>query len=324
MNNKEVTPVQIAIRIMIIIVVIVILLLISFGIVRIVPSIFSGLSNLRTNFFAGKEKMILSLDKTSVAPGESAILSYRQSGGKAEGFYALTYSCQSIHSSTQLEVIGETDTGTAFCGEPFIIGNAGSSTKSQTLTIRPFSDSISYDQDIKIEIAHMKDVSSLASSSVTLTLEGEDSSTDRNEEDTENTSGNNDSKEEAADEEDETPARTSEPTPRSTTPASPADLTVAFSQISVNGNDRGTIVFYVTNRGGTASGSWRFTAALPRDGGTQIYESSFQPSIPARGTSILTLSFDNAASGIASIAIDPRHQVRESNENNNYAEIRVR
>jgi hypothetical protein len=155
MNKNEVTPVQIAIRIVIIIIVVVVLLLLSFAMVRLIPQVFSSLSNLKeyvSGIFQGGEKMSVSSNKDNIMIGESATLTYKQTGGKPEGIYTLTYSCSKISSTTHLEVDQNGTKQTVICEDPFYLSAATSTLLMQSVVVTPVGPTISYDQPISITI----------------------------------------------------------------------------------------------------------------------------------------------------------------------------
>ncbi|MFA6296966.1 MAG: hypothetical protein WC629_00170 [Candidatus Paceibacterota bacterium] len=89
-----------------------------------------------------------------------------------------------------------------------------------------------------------------------------------------------------------------------TSSTTPANLSVVFTSSNINSNELGTITFNVTNTGGQDSGSWKFSATLPRSSGETSYDSGYQTNIPARKTSIMTFTFDNAKSGTATINLN--------------------
>lgn len=292
MNQNETTPVQIAIRIVIIIIVIVILLLVSFAMVRLVPKVVSSLGNIR-GIFAPKERMEASLTEKTLNQGDKTVLSYRQIGGKAEGYYTLNYSCAHIDSDTRLEVRQSDETKTIECDRPLVIGTAASTSLSREVTLAPIGNTISYDQSVSITVSHVNGSSTLAIASATLTVLGEDKTVSLVATSTPKTVST-------------TTPITTKPSPSNPSYYSsvPADLSVTIGQVSVDQNARASITFYVTNQGGQDSGSWKFHADLPRELGQTSYDSPYQPSIPPRGTSIMYLSFGNAAAGTVNLFVD--------------------
>ena len=308
MNKTEITPIQIAIRIVIIIIVIAILLLMSFAMFRLVPKVISSLGSVR-DLFAPKERLEVTLSEKNVAQDEKTILSYSQIGGKVEGYYSLNYSCAHIDESTRLEVTEENETKTIVCDKPIVIGGIASTSLSREVTLIPTSKNVTEDQSISITVSHMNASSTIAKASTTLLVFGE--------------------VENKTDDEDVVVATSTKttvikkPVTKPSTPSYysslPADLSITVGQVSVDQNARASITFYVTNNGGQNSGSWKFRADLPREVGQTNYNSPYQPSIPPRGTSIMYLSFGNAAAGNINLYIDDTNAVRESNENNNSA-----
>jgi hypothetical protein len=84
-------------------------------------------------------------------------------------------------------------------------------------------------------------------------------------------------------------------------------------------NNRATVRFEVQNIGGTASGSFRFKAALPSSTNPE-YVSAYQNGLAKGAKTYFTLTFDNLhnyGNNYAHITVDPWNEVRESNENNN-------
>lgn len=117
--------------------------------------------------------------------------------------------------------------------------------------------------------------------------------------------------------ESETP-RAQPAAPAAVRPAGPADLSVRIVSLSSDGAGRGTFIFDISNVGERASGSYRFQAYLPADGG-YTYDSPIQPSLGPGDHVVSTLSFGPAVSGAASVVVDPMNAVNELNETNNYA-----
>lgn len=319
--KNELTPAQMALRIIIVIVIILILLVISFGIVRFIPKLITSFSDIRNSILqGGKEKLTLSLDKTEIEQGDAASLSFKKTGGKAEGFYTLSYSCAGIHTDTYLEITFNDEFEALDCEEAFPLGEAASSTVSGQIKIEPVSDSLSYDQPIKLTINHSTETSSIASSSATLTLKGDENATEEDDSDDDN--DDEDSGDETdTDEPVATPARPTTSTGGSnyaTPAAGPSDLFAVFTIRTIDNSDRAMVRFDVSNFGGRPTGAWRFRAILPRDQGTTIYESPYQSSIPAGKTSTMILTFDNAVDGgIVTVVLDPANQIGEKNEANN-------
>ena len=88
-----------------------------------------------------------------------------------------------------------------------------------------------------------------------------------------------------------------------TTNNSKSNLIVNFTKSNIT-NSLGTITFTVTNISSEKSGVWKFSAIVPRSSGSQVYNSPLQINIPAGKVSTLTLNFDNAQKGTASITIN--------------------
>jgi hypothetical protein len=290
--NKEITPVQIAIRIVIIVIVVVILLLVSFAMVRFVPRVISSLGNFRNIFVSSKEELEISLDKKEISEGDEATLTYKQEGGKAEGYYVLNYSCSHIDSdTTSLEVKQGVEEEALLCDDPITIGYAATTTLSGEVILTPSIES-SENQVLDITVSHVIGSSTLSKDSVILTVKG-----------------NEDREEEAA----ETPAPAA-PTARPATyrpttsyATSPARLSVRMGNISVDRNGMASVTFYVTNTGGRSSGSWKYSAILPRSVGQTSVTSTYQPSIPAGGTSTMFITFGNAKAGTINIYVNGDH-----------------
>ncbi len=289
MNKNEVTPVQIAIRIVIIIIVIVILLLVSFAMVRFVPKVFSSLASFRT-LFTAKEQLIVSLDKVSVREGSDTTLSFKQTGGKSEGYYELSYSCSKISSNTSLDIMSDEGSTNLSCDTPLMLPITPSSTTSYSTNITPIGKEVSYDQPILITIKHINESSTVATGTATLTVLGETS-----EEEASPVVATS------------TPVTTSKPptvvSPTTNYHPSPARLTAQMGSVNVDTNGKAVVTFYVTNTGGQRSNSWTFSANLPRSIGQTVYNSPYQSSIPAGGTSTMYLTFYNAEAGTINVYV---------------------
>jgi hypothetical protein len=317
--NKEVTPIQIALRIVIIIILIVVLLLVSFALVRFVPKIVTSFSGFRS-LFGAKERLVVALDQKTITLGDSANLSVKQTGGKGGGQYVLSYSCAKIDSRTSLKIITEEESEVIGCDKSFILPIAPSSTTSEIFNLEPRGDIKSYEQPVTITVKHVTASSTIASTaSVILTISGEKDAAEDDK-----------VKEEVKEETVATSTLRFGPKPvddKSVVNApvvkTPADLTVSIGSLNVDNNGKATLTFYVTNKGGSNSGSWTFSSTLPRDGQT-VYNSPSQSSIPPNGTSTMYLTFYNACSGNVTVTIDPNNNIKESNESNNYVTATLR
>jgi len=298
--NKEVSPVQIALRIVLIIIVIVVLLLVSFALVRFVPKLVTSFSSFR-DLFGGKERLVVALDKKTIKLGESATLSVKQTGGKGGGQYVLSYSCAKIDSRTSLKINTDDESEVIGCDKSFILPIAPSDPSSEIFNLEPRGDYKSYEQPMTITVKHVTASSTIASTAnLTLTISGE--------------------KDVVA-----TSTLHFGPKPVEDKPVvkTPADLTVLVGSLNVENNGKATLMFYVTNKGGNDSGIWSFRSTLPRDGQT-VYNSPLQSSIPPGGTSTMYLTFYNAKSGSVTVSIDPNNYIKESNESNNYVTATLR
>jgi len=303
--NKEVSPVQIALRIVLIIIVIVVLLLVSFALVRFVPKLVTSFSSFR-DLFGGKERLVVALDKKTIKLGESATLSVKQTGGKGGGQYVLSYSCAKIDSRTSLKINTDDESEIIGCDKSFILPIAPSDPSSEIFNLEPRGDYKSYEQPMTITVKHVTASSTIASTAnLTLTISGE--------------------KDVVATSTLHFGPRPVEDKPVVSTPVlkTPADLTVSVGSLNVENNGKATLTFYATNKGGSNSGSWTFSSTLPRDGQT-VYNSPSQSSIPPGGTSTMYLTFYNAHSGTVSVSIDPNNYIKESNESNNYTSATLR
>jgi len=298
--NKEVSPVQIALRIVLIIIVIVVLLLVSFALVRFVPKLVTSFSSFR-DLFGGKERLVVALDKKTIKLGESATLSVKQTGGKGGGQYVLSYSCAKIDSRTSLKINTDDESEIIGCDKSFILPIAPSDPSSEIFNLEPRGDYKSYEQPMTITVKHVTASSTIASTAnLTLTISGE--------KDVVATS---------------TLHFGPKPVEDKLVVKTPADLTVLVGSLNVENNGKATLTFYVTNKGGSNSGSWSFSSTLPRDGQT-IYNSPSQSSIPPGGTSTMYLTFYNANSGSVTVTIDANNYIKESNESNNYVTATLR
>lgn len=291
--NKEVSPIQIALRIVIIIIVVVVVLLVSFALVRFVPKLVTSFSSFR-DLFGAKERLVVALDQKTIMLGDSAKLSVNQTGGENAGQYVLSYSCAKIDSRTSLKISSDGESEVIGCDKSFILTIAPSSSSSKIFNLEPRGDIKLYEQPLTITVKHVTASSTVAStSSVILTISGENVVA--------------------------TSTLYFGPKPVENKPVvkTPADLTVSVGSLNVDNNGKATLTFYVTNKGGSNSGSWTFSSTLPRDGQT-VYNSPLQSSIPPGGTSTMYLTFYNAKSGSVTVTIDPNNNIKESNENNNY------
>lgn len=299
MNKNEITPVQIAIRIVIIIILIVFLILISFAMVRMVPKVFTFLSNARgyiAGLFSRGERIAVSLDKDVVEMGEGATLTFTKTGGKNEGIYTVSFSCAKISSGTDLQ-IESADERTIQCDETLYIGNVNATSSATDVRIAPIGDVASYDQPMLISIKHLIGSTTISLGSATLTIKGQ--SLAEVKEDTEqDTSADTDKSGDPVVTNTKPAASPTYSNTNTYANAAPANLNMYITGATINKQvNQGAILFNVTNAGGRPSGAWRFQATLPRSVGQTIYTSPYQPSIPPGGTSQMNLAFDNAKTG---------------------------
>lgn len=119
------------------------------------------------------------------------------------------------------------------------------------------------------------------------------------------------------------------PTPR---PVTPADISVRIVSVYTDTSGFSTATFEIANIGGSATGSYYFTAQLPTIstysgnyyGGTMqgyTYTSPMQTSLGAGDRIVNTLRFTQIRpeGGTFSVQVDPYGSVRESNKTNNFA-----
>lgn len=97
-------------------------------------------------------------------------------------------------------------------------------------------------------------------------------------------------------------------------PATPADLAMRIISATVDANGNGTIVFDITNVGGSSSGTYYFTANLPTVSG-YAYVSPAQTFMTAGARVRNTLRFTGARSGVATVSIT----TPDTNAANNHA-----
>lgn len=293
MNKNEITPVQIAIRIVIIIIVLAILLMVSFAMVRFVPKVLSSLSGFRS-IFGAKERLALSLDKAEITQNGDAMLTIKQNRGVTDGRYEISFSCSKIDSSTNLKVSRGDERDTIQCGDDFILADSPSTSVPAEVSIQHVGDPVSYDQPILITVAHVNATSTLSSDSATLTVL-KNKETSKTPVAATTTAPTTLTGTTIIPKATSTPPVKTNPVPK-TYSSAPAQLTANLKSVSVDSNNRATVTFYVTNVGGRNSGSWAFSAYLPRRGQTS-YQSAYQSSIPPQGSSIMYLTFDDAQAG---------------------------
>ncbi|MDO8481760.1 MAG: CARDB domain-containing protein [bacterium] len=88
-------------------------------------------------------------------------------------------------------------------------------------------------------------------------------------------------------------------------------------------NDLVAVRFTVANHGNTSSGPWYFTAQLPTTS-AYTYTSPVQASLTPGSSIENMLRFTNASSeGMFTVSVDPSNQVNESNEDDNFASVRI-
>lgn len=106
-----------------------------------------------------------------------------------------------------------------------------------------------------------------------------------------------------------------------TAPSGPADLSVRIVSVSADQYGNGTAIFDIANVGGSASGSYYFTAQLPTRayGAGYTYTSPLQSSLAPGAHITSTLHFTQAIAGTFSVNVDPQGRVQEATKTNNYA-----
>jgi len=330
MSTKTNSPIQTGIKIAIIIVIIIVLLLVSFAMIRLIPNIFSSVSNFKDtlSFFGSKEKITLNVNKKAIMSEDTFVLSWKQQRGNGEGEHIFNFPCEDLDENTRLQLTeADGDSLDVFCEEDISLGKAGES-DYRKITFTGFSEA-EEDQNLKLSVSHISATSTTyASSTIPLTIKKS----------TINVSGVN--KEKIKEDEDikiqdeentKDEAKVSTSTTKTTIikpspiiKASPADLGAVFSKSEIRSNNDGVVEFQVINYGQTASGLWRFRATLPQNKDTVIYNSPYQSSIPGGKASIMTLRFESANAGTVQVIVDYYNEVLESNNNNNTATVQIR
>ncbi len=111
------------------------------------------------------------------------------------------------------------------------------------------------------------------------------------------------------------PAPTPTPAPAPPlTPVSPADISVRVTSVNTDASGMTAVSFDITNVGGSASGSYYFTANLPTQSG-YTYTSPAQASLAPGSHIANTLRFTQAVSGVFSVSVN----ASDANQGNNYA-----
>ncbi len=319
MSTKTNPPIQTGIKIAIIIVIIIVLLLVSFAMIKLIPNIFSSISNFRNTlyFFGNKEKIVLTANKKVIMSEDTFVLSWKQQRGNGEGEHIFNFPCVDLDENTHLQLTeADGDSLDVFCEEDISLGKAGES-DYRKITFTGYSEA-EEDQILKLNVSHISATSTSASSTVLLTIKKD--ATKEN---------NNDTKDENNIEE-EDKVSTSPPVIKTaprvvTTPyLRPTDLGVVFTRSEIKSNNDGIVEFQVINYGQLASGKWRFRATIPQNGDDVVYNSPYQSSIPGGKTSIMTLRFENADTGTVEVTADYYNEISESNNNNNTATVRIK
>ncbi len=200
---------------------------------------------------------------------------------KEKGSYALLYQC---NTGVQFAAPNANQTfATVPCGAAYALGSA-----TNTATLLPVLTATS-SRKVNITIVHIPSATGGAQgqghASVTV---------------------NPSNRPAPAPETPETPAQPTKPT-TPTTPSTPgatgpADLSVRIVSVSVDAYGNGVATFDIANVGGSASGTYSFTAQLPT---MQPYTYSSPAQAPlAPGSHVLsTLNFTQAAGGLFSVSV---------------------
>lgn len=267
--------------------------------VRIIPDVFSLFSRPEST-----SQPVTTTSESVIESGQSINLTLEESSD--ERTYYITYFCEAgVRVEYQDEILP--------CDEPFTIA-----TRETALPLTVFSTQRrETDVFLILEIKHGEDIFVLSETELTVKnddVDVEEENEENTEVDDQRNSGN--------------VQGVSTSTPPTTTTPAPSDLSVRIisSPGLVRSGQFTTVQFEISNLGETPTGSWSFEASLPAERSEdRNFISTNQQSIPAHGRIVYTLSFTlwNQSSGAIVIQVDPRNNIKESNETNNQAALNL-
>lgn len=300
---------------------ILVLFLIAFGIVRILPTIYSAVGaagTTLTSIFTPKATIEVTASPATLDTGDIFTLAWSNSNVEASGSYTFTYECNKEVSIEHTYPNGEK--ASIVCATPFTLPKNDNSLKFKIV----FAEKDSF-ADVTLSVLFTNETNKdTVTGATTITVR--------------NGSSYGPSTTPGVSVSTSTPIA-SRPTP--TTPAvnGVADLAVINTQTGVinrstnsftpgivQTGDRVGVQFEVTNIGNKATGAWKLIATLPTNP-AQTYVSPFQVSLNPGDRLLFTLAFDDliyAQDNTIAINIDSTNAVIESNEANNIVAVNVR
>jgi hypothetical protein len=301
MDNKT-TIKDIVLKTLFIIGVLIIVAILIFGIIKVVPKIFSG----ATSLFSGisnqfkDEQIKISVDKNEVNSGQNILMNFKYSEDK-KGVYALKYECV---ENVSLRIVTEQGIKNILCDRLFIVGDKE---QAEIIPILEKENSF-FDLPIEVSFGEPENNQIHAKASIIINIKN---SGDINASATNFDIANN----QATITTDE-PQGTSAPITSPTTNSQPsANAPLADLEISNIVATNNQISFTVSNIGGRMTNQWIFSYLVPNE---NVQYSPIQRALSPRESIRYTLSFnENLYTGPAIINLNATNTFTESNKNNN-------
>jgi hypothetical protein len=282
----------------------------TWQLVLLTPSMYKNSMNGIKSYFAStplsttsEQKMVLITEPTEVKTGEATKIMWTDAK-RSTGVYAFAYQCR---TNISLEVLANKTYRTLACDSVYNIPSTDTA-----LTVRVFSTG-KETESIPVGIAYVQDGTKISEAIASITI-----------------IPTTHKKTVVVD---SAPADEVLPTtvvvaPVATAPqivhaASRANLVARAAHTYTDGYN-GTIVFTVTNMGGTKTGAWYFTADLPTVP-AYTYTSGMQKGLKAHETATLTIQFDQMTGGYgeAVITVDPTRSLSETTTTDNTLVVQV-
>lgn len=302
-NNKKDLR-GIILRALFIISVVIILIILAVAVIRILPKVFSSLTNVVSMVKSPFQSndIEVSVNNFDLESGENFLMSWEYEP-QVSGFYTVNYDCS---VDAEVTVHGQNDQ-VLICNAPYPVGD----TTSVDVSVVPGEGTGFVDVPFTVSYIAGADEATEASGSLEVNIKGDMTSV---------TSGGSYNEAYQNQTSDNNANIVSEPVSNtsgsgttyaqySTQPTSPADL--AISNVLNYGNQ---VSFTVSNIGGRSSGVWLFTY---QTSGGRLHASPLQLSLRPGEAIRYTLTFNTGSRENVTIVVDPYNTVIESSEYNN-------
>ncbi|HTR18986.1 MAG TPA: hypothetical protein VMH91_03370 [Candidatus Paceibacterota bacterium] len=261
-------------------------IIIIWGFVHLVSLIYTSLSSK----FSNTAPSIEVTAPAQATSGQPMTISWTYSPS-VQGSYAFLYQCE---NGLSFDTKGATSSVAVPCGEAYTVGNVNNS-----LTLTPLLSSASTATDTVSIVFIPSGTGSQAQGDATVAISAAAKSAPAK----------------------TTPAKTtSSATYTAPQYSGPTDLSVRIISGNVDASGAGVVTFDIANIGGSASGSYYFTAQLPT-AQPYPYQSPLQASLEPGGHVTSTLRFTSVQSGGGTFSVSI--QTNDANNADNYASMQL-